>query len=29
MAQKENYIKIPEFTGENIPVIVAAKIMNN
>ena len=27
MTQKENYIKLPEFTGENIPVAVAAKIM--
>ena len=26
MTQK-NYIKLPEFTGENIPVAVAAKIM--
>lgn len=27
MTQIETYIKIPEFTGENIPVEVAARIM--
>lgn len=27
MTQIEKYIKIPEFTGENIPVAVAAQIM--
>lgn len=27
MTQKEIFTKLPEFTGENIPVTVAAKIM--
>ena len=27
MEEKQVYIEVPEFTGENVPVVVAAKVM--